>query len=378
MRKPGTNLSTVVHIASGDLYAGAEVQLYQLIRQLRNSAECTIVAILLNTGILEQRLRSLGMDVHVLDESMLGGMQIFIEAWKLLRKIRPDVVHTHRRKENVIGAVAARLAGVTAIVQTVHGLPEENSRPWAVAKRIYGMLDRLSARVFAARVVAVSPELGRRLGFLPQSKIVVIENGIDAEELAGEGLPSQPLPGDARCTRIAFVGRFVPVKRVDVFLNIALHLARRFPDRFCFFIFGDGPGAEELKALRDNLGLEREVHFMGFQERLAPYLRLMDFLIITSDHEGLPMTLLEAMALNVPVIAHAVGGIPQVLGSGEFGVLVEHQNIAEYAAAVIGSQDDPEAARDRTGRARLQVERRYSAAACAARYMELYQFLCDR
>ena len=375
MRRSGTNLSTVVHVASGDLFAGAEVQLYQLIRQLRNSAECTIAVILLNTGILEQRLRSLGVDVHVLDESRLGGMQIFIKVWKLLRKIRPDVVHTHRRKENVIGAVAAKLAGVPSIVQTVHGLPEETFMPWAVVKRTYGMLDRLSARLFAARVVAVSLELGHRLSFVPQSKIVVIENGIDADELAKEGYQPQPLPGDARSTKIAFVGRLVPVKRADVFLNIALHLVRRFPDRFCFFIFGDGPGAEELKALRDNLGLEDEVHFMGFQERLAPYFRLMDFLIITSDHEGLPMTLLEAMALNVPVIAHAVGGIPHVLGCGEFGVLVERQNIAEYAAAVIGSQDDPQVTRERAGRARLQVEHRYSATACAARYIELYRSL---
>ena len=85
------------------------------------------------------------------------------------------------------------------------------------------------------------------------------------------------------------------------------------------------------------------------------------------------MILLEAMAMDIPVVAHAVGGIPEVLGHGEFGALVEHQDVAEYAAAIIGSLGDPQAARERAEGARRQVERRYTAAACAARYMELYR-----
>lgn len=375
LRRQVTDAMTVVHIASGDLYAGAEVQLYQLIRQLHRSTQCKVSVILLNHGILERRLSSLGVDVHVFDESRLYGIRIIFETWKLLRRIRPDVVHTHRRKENVIGAVAAKLAGGMAIVQTVHGLPEEHFGFWAVARRIYGMLDRMTARIFAARVVAVSPELGARLGSLRQPKVKVIENGIDTEELARESPLSEPLPGNVRCTKIALVGRLVPVKRVDVFLSVALQLVRRFPDRFCFFIFGDGPGTDALQELRNDLGLEHEVHFMGFRERLAPYLSLMDCLVITSDHEGLPMVLLEAMALNVPVVAHAVGGIPDVLGHGQFGVLVEHQDAAEYAAAIIDSVDDPQATRKKVEGARQQVGHRYTASVCTARYMELYRSL---
>ena len=375
MRRPATDPITVVHVASGDLYAGAEVQLYQLIRQLHRSEQCKVSVILLNHGVLERRLSSLGVDVHVLDESRLNGAQIFFETWKLLRGLRPDIVHTHRRKENVIGTVAAKLAGGIATVQTVHGLPEEDVGFWAVVKRLYGMLDRMTARVLADKVVAVSPELGPRLGFLQQSKIAVIENGIDTEELARESPLSEPLPGNARCTKIALVGRLVPVKRVDVFLSVALLLVRRFPGRFCFFIFGDGPQTDALQELRRDLGLEHEVHFMGFRESLAPYLSLMDCLVITSDHEGLPMVLLEAMALNVPVVAHAVGGIPDVLGYGQFGLLVEHQDAVEYAAAVIDSVDDLRETSKKVEGARKQVGYRYTSSACTARYMELYRSL---
>ncbi len=375
MRRNSPDLLNAVHIASGDLYAGAEAQLYQLVRQLHCSSQCAVSVILMNPGILEQRLRRLGVDVHVLDESRLGGIRIFLETWKLLRRIRPDIVHTHRRKENVIGGVAARFAGCGAIVQTVHGLPEDRGQPQSFAKRVYAWLDQLSARLLAAAVVAVSEELGPHLESLPQSKIVVIENGIDLEELEHSGVQVQLPPDQGFCTRVALVGRLVPVKRVDLFLEVARELLGRFPGRFCFFIFGDGPLAQELRSLCDRLGLGRDVNFMGFTENLASWLTLMDLVVITSDHEGLPLTLLEAMVVGVPVVAHAVGGIPEVLGNGEFGILVERQDAAEYASAIAAALDDRQALRTRSERAQQRVERRYTAGACADRYLALYRAL---
>ncbi len=371
-------MPTVVHVASGDLYAGAEVQLYQLVKQLHSIGAQRVAVILLNPGILERRLRSLGVDVYVFDESRLGSMRIFLGVLQRLWKLRPEVVHTHRRKENVIGGVAARLAGVTAVVQTVHGLGEEGPKAPGFAKRAYNLADRITTRLIATRVVAVSPELACRLVFLPKWKVEVIENGIDVEEYVADNLLQGPLPGAGECTKIALVGRLVPVKRVDIFLRVARHLVDEFPDRFCFYVFGDGPQAEELKALRRDLGLDCCVHFMGFQERLGSFLAKMDFLLITSDHEGLPMTLLEAMAMNVGIVAHAVGGISQVLGHGRFGKLVKHQDVLEYAAGIRDSVQNVKSTEERTRQARERVGQMYTAAACAARHMDLYQSLCKR
>ncbi len=375
MRPHVSELLTVVQIASGDLYAGAEVQLYQLVRQLHRGGQCAVTVILMNSGILETRLRGLGVTVHVLDESRLGGTRIFFETWRILRKIRPDVVHTHRRKENVIGGVAAKLACCKVLVQTVHGLPEEHRRSVSLARRAYAWLDRLSSRLLAVAVVAVSVELASRLVFLDQSKIVIIENGIDVEALESAAAHVELPPAQASCTRIALIGRFVPVKRVDLFIEIAQELVRRFPGRFAFYVFGDGPQDGEMRLLRQRLGLENDVHFMGFKEDLASWLRLMDLVVITSDHEGLPMTLLEAMVLEVPVVSHAVGGIPEVLGHGDFGILVGQQDIAEYVAVITAALDNSQALRDRATGARRQIESRYTAAACASKYLGLYRML---
>ena len=114
---------------------------------------------------------------------------------------------------------------------------------------------------------------------------------------------------------------------------------------------------------------------MGFTNQPASWLRNMHALLLTSDHEGLPMIVLEAMALGVPVISHAVGAIPEVLGGGTRGTLVESQEPARYARAVIALRDAPEVARAQAARAAQEVASRYSAEHSVREYVSIYREL---
>ena len=117
----GTDLS-VLHIASGDLWAGAEVQLFMLARAQCRAGQ-SVTVLVMNPGVLATKLRAEGLVVHVLPEAQLSPARLFAGIYSLMRQIRPAIVHTHRHKENILGGVAAWLNGIPS-VRTAHGAPE--------------------------------------------------------------------------------------------------------------------------------------------------------------------------------------------------------------------------------------------------------------
>jgi glycosyltransferase involved in cell wall biosynthesis len=369
---------TVVHIASGDLWAGAEVQLFNLACALDADPQIRLFVILLNSGLLAKRLQERGLSVQVFDEGRLNSAQVFIQVYRFLKQIRPDIVHTHREKENVIGAIAARLTGAKS-VRTVHGIGEHLPRPWQLHRRLHKYVDRLCALHLQDGVVAVSCDLGDKLRARePQMKIHVVENGLDIDRVRDSAALSIELPGAASAVKIAFVARMVLVKRVDVFLAAAEVLNSQHPGVFQFYIFGDGPLLAETRREIARRGLQGQVLLMGFTDPVAPYLAHMDLLFITSDHEGLPMNLLEALSLQVPIVAHAVGGIPQALDGGRCGTLVHHLHAGAYAEAALAYRDHRAVFIQKAKEGYALARARYSALANARAFKSIYAALRDR
>lgn len=371
-----TKILHVVHIASGDLWAGAEVQLFTLAKTLLRETDVAATVILLNHGRLENELLSLGIPVTVLDETKLNGLQIFLQFVSALKDLKPDVVHTHRMKENVIGSLSAWFAGGIPSLRTVHGAPEQNASWRTPRKWVFSKLDWLCARFLQERIVAVSNSLGNTLRkILPSQKIVVIENGIDLAAVAAHlSRSSDRSNGNGRPFRIGIAGRLVPVKRVDIFLHTAQLFRTGHPHiAASFHVYGDGPLRSELVRLRDQLGLNNIVNFEGHCSDLPTQLAQLDLLMMTSDHEGLPMVLLEAMALGIPIISYAVGGIPELLDNGACGILVQDHDPASFCQALahcVENQDDFALWAER---ARTRVLQRYSASANAQSYLEHYE-----
>lgn len=303
----------VLHVISGDLWAGAEAQAATLLGELRGQPGVQLSVVLLNTGELASRLRALGIDVTVLDEAQHSAAVIFWRLLRLMRQRQPQVVHTHRFKENILGSVAARLATRALCVRTEHGAPEHPTAGLRhLPRRLLQALDAWCATRLQAACIAVSDDLGKQLRRArPGCNVVVIANGVAAAARRAAPAWKQAAP-DA--VHVGIAGRLVPVKRVDLFLQMAALLGGEADGtRWQCHVFGDGPLRAALQAQCAALGLDGWVRFHGHCDDMAAQLAHLDVLVMCSDHEGMPMVALEAVAAGTPVLAHAVGGLVDLL-----------------------------------------------------------------
>lgn len=368
-----------LHIASGDLWAGAEVQLFTLVNELHSMPGITVEVILLNHGKLEQQLRNIGINVTVFDETQYNGIKILFYLINAIRKISPDVIHTHRIKENILGSIAAYLAGNIPSLRTVHGAPEHKPARHNIPKRLILLLDKYCGHLLQKRIIAVSDDLAEILQEdFPTSKIVVIENGIDAEPLIRSVKRSKSGEGAIKKTfKIGIAGRLVPVKRVDIFIQAANKLLIDHPElHISFHIFGDGPLRNNLETLNHKQNTEERIHFEGHCENMQQELQELDMLLIISDHEGLPMILLEAMVLQTPIIAHAVGGIPKLLDQGNCGILISDHQPSAYAEAIYQLLLNRGTRTDILQNAFTRVNTLYSSRKSANSYYDVYRACC--
>jgi len=366
---------TILHIASGDLWAGAEVQLYTLVRALHHSPGVSVRVILLNHGVLEEKLHEEGVDVLVLTETSLSSLQILLRIKRSISEQRPDVIHTHRLKENILGSIAGYLAGGVPSMRTAHGAPEHPPSWRQLPKLITRSLDRLAGKYIQRKIIAVSGDLAVLLRqTFPSRKIHVIENGIDLNSLYNHAVESTSAADTKPDTlRIGLAGRLAPIKRVDLFIKTARYIQDNHPDiKAEFYIFGDGPLRSELEILSQELHTDAIIHFEGHCKDISEKLQGMDILIMTSDHEGLPMILLEAMALKVPVIAHAVGGIPVLLDNGTCGALVRDHRPEGYADEIHRLSQSITLRTELTEKALARVKACYSAEENARQYLAQY------
>ena len=366
---------TVLHVLSGDLWAGAEVQAFNLMRALHRRKDVRPAAVLMNPGELAQKLEGLPISVRIFDERRLNSAQILGGLVHLLREVRPDIVHTHRFKENILGSLANRLSIRAMCVRTVHGAAETAARTFS--QRASAAADRWCGNHLQDKIIAVTPTLATQLAASwPKEKLALIENGIDIESVRIAGRAPTAIPFDPANTHIGIAGRLTAVKRADLFLQTAAMLRQQDPGRrWQFHLFGEGPLRQSLMKQAETLGLNDVTCFHGHRNDVAACIARLDVLIMCSDHEGLPMTLLEAMALGSTIVGHAVGGIDQLLQGGLHGWPVADHTAAGYAQAVRDALVDPAMKAARARAATTHVERYYSAALSAERHLTLYSQL---
>lgn len=371
----------VCHIVSGDLWAGAEVQAASLLRALASRPDLSLTVILLNQGRLAEEVRACGLELKVIPENAKSFIQIFREAARFLRSRNIRILHSHRYKENLLAVLLARTCHIPHIVRTQHGMPEpfRGIRHWK--QKLTLGLDRLLARWVTDRVISVSSELREHLErYMDPRKVVVIRNGLDTERVSSDlslAEAKQRLGIPAACRTLGYAGRLEPIKRLDLFLAAAKLIAGRLPDTR-LILAGEGSEAGRLREIARAHGLEDLVVFLGHRDDIYDVLRAMEIFVLCSDHEGLPMVLLEALHLGVPVVARRVGGLPEVIQDGVHGVLVLSDEPAEIAQACLRLLED-EGLRARLAAAGIaSVAERFTAARNAAEVVELYRSLCWR
>jgi len=370
----------VCHVMSADLWAGAEVQLATTAAYLAAQPDMQLSIVLFNEGRLARELRELGVSVTVFDETRLGGLAILSRLTQWLAARPVDVVHTHRYKDTVIGATAARLTGVPHLVRTVHGFPEP-TRGWNALKlHAYELLDRAALRRSSAVLIAVSKNLAealRRSGFWA-GRVTAIHNGMAAvPEVSNEiktavrrelGVPDEAL-------LIGTVGRLAPVKgHVDLIRAIAL--ARPRIPQAKLLIAGEGPLHGELSAMASRLGIADCCIFSGHRDDVHHLTAAMDIFVLPSLSEGIPMALLEAMSLGVPVIATRVGGMPEVVHDRVTGLLVPPGDDRALAEACLELAANPIWAADLAAAGRQFVVLEHSRERAGRALADTYRSLC--
>lgn len=307
----------VLHIISGDLWAGAEVQAYTLLTSMPKEYE--LLVILMNYGELEVRLKAAGIRTQVIDERHTNSLKIIGQLITTIRQFSPHIIHTHRQKENILGTIANLLSHWpiskrARSLRTVHGAPEYSTKG---LRQLLITLDRACGKYAQDAVISVSEDLTRKLqGKFPARHIHTIHNGINVAQLKLISPAIDVRLNAEDAIHVGIIGRLEPVKRVDLFLQTAAYLIQHAPQlNFRFHVIGDGKLRHTLEQLASQLGLTNQVRFHGHRNDSQAAIAALDIVVMCSDHEGTPMTALETLALGKPLVAHKVGGLAEALRS---------------------------------------------------------------
>jgi glycosyltransferase involved in cell wall biosynthesis len=297
----------------------------------------------------------LGVEVVRIDElhreiSPLRDLLAVVRLARLIRELRPQILHTHTAKAGAVGRFAALLAGEARppiVVHTFHGHVLRGYFD-PLRANLFRVLERWLARSSTA-LIAVSPQVRDdlvSLGVAPAEKFTVIRLGIELEQrvaaspqLRERTRRSLGIPPE-RFT-IGWIGRMTGVKRTDDVL-LALRRVRELGIDACLCMVGDGPDRDVVEQRAHDLGIVRHCLFLGYQEEVAPFYAAFDVMILPSSNEGTPVSAIEALASGRPVVATRVGGVPDVVRDGVDGFLVEPGSVEELAQRLAQLARDPE------------------------------------
>ena len=351
----------VMHVSLGTQVGGMEKLLVEFAKFTDRSRFELTFASLERRGDIAAEIEALNWPVYDFNKRLgLRPSVVGRLAWQL-RKCRTQVVHTHNTAAFIYGVLAAKMAGVKRIIHTRHG-----QRLGASARQTF-LFRRLTRLV--ERVVCVSED-GRRLSLLEgvqPRRLCTILNGIDFDRFDYAGMrPFAPAITVARLSpekNIACLIRAVP---------LVLQKLGAVADTFSLNIVGDGAQRAELERLTQELSLSERVRFLGQQNNVTQLLTNASMFVLPSLTEGVSLTLLEAMASGLPVVATRVGGTPEVVDHGHTGLLVSARRPDELANAIAHTFLNPVTAAHMGQLGRQRVEQAFCVKAMIRNYQELY------
>jgi glycosyltransferase involved in cell wall biosynthesis len=327
------------------------------------------------------RIDELGREI-----SPLRDLVATLRLARLIRRERPDILHTHTAKAGTVGRVAAVLAGRHAPPIVVHTFHGHVLRGYfgPVRTRFFRLLERwLASRTTV--LIAVSPQVRDdlvALGVAPRERFVVIRLGIELGERVAGGQNGRAesrryLGIEPERFAVGWIGRMTAVKRTDDILLAFKRLREGGVDAVLCLV-GDGPDRQQLEHRAQELGVIRDTLFVGYQEDVAPFYAAFDALVLPSSNEGTPVSAIEALAAGRPVVATRVGGVPDVVQEGVDGFLVEPGATDDLADRLAELARDPQL-RERMGRAgRERVLPRYAVERLVDDIDRLYRSLLGR
>jgi L-malate glycosyltransferase len=342
---------------------------FQLVSELKEHAAVELCVVLLNRAWLAGELEKLGVPVYVIDEAKHSFLSIARNVRRLVAIFVPDILHSHRYKENMLAWMGVYGQKRCRLVATQHGLPERTTKRQTIKGWLRrGFFFRLLSRRFDCTVL-VSEEMRRILigchGFSDDST-VVIHNGV--------ALPRETRRHSSHRIVVGSAGRLFPIKDYGLLVDIA-HAVITQSDQVDFVLAGEGPERAMLEGKIKQYCLpEKRFRLLGHQEDMHIFYQDIDIYINTSVHEGIPMSVLEAMAHGVVVVAPNVGGLPEIIEDGASGFLVAGRDPQSFARCILDLLD-PMQRNTMGSHARSRIVACFSREAMARQYYQLYERL---
>ena len=369
----------VAHVIYRFDVGGLENGLVNLLNRIPAKRFRHAIISLTDASDFRQRLTRADVPVFTLDKPPGNSLKTQIRLWRLLRRLRPDIVHS-RNIGALEATLPAALAGVPVRIHGEHGrdvddLDGANTRR-QIVRRLY--------RPFVHQYITVSRDLASYLQAkigVPPSRIAQIINGVDSALFhpAGEHREAVPEPGFSGPGHfvIGTVGRMQEVKDQLTLARAFVHLVRAMhgPERLRLVMVGDGPLRERARSLLAEAGVDKYAWLPGNRNDVARIMRSFDLFVLPSLAEGISNTILEAMATGLPVLATAVGGNPELVQAGVTGTLVPRDDPESMARAMRAYAESAELCRSHGAEARRTIERQFSMDAMVNAYMTIYDTL---
>lgn len=355
-------------ISSSGLY-GAERMILTLCRELNKMGHETTIGVFENAHRPNTEIATVAQSMKLPVQVIPCANRFDRTAVRALRSVfeqsEPEVLHAHGYKADLYGYLAAKKSKTT-LVSTCHTWYDNDWRVY-----LYGVIDRFVLRRFRM-IVAVSNDVANRLreAGVPEKKIRIINNGIDIDALSNaEPALRKGVPPTQRI--VGIVGRLSPEKGIEGFLSAASKIKISHPQT-TFVVIGEGPERDNLYATARKLGIQDTVRFTGKLDNMAEVYASLDVIVSSSVKEGLPLTILEALAARLPVVATSVGAVPTVILHNQTGLLAPPRDADALAREIIRFLDNPELARTLAMQGHKLVRQHFSAQSMAAEYLKFY------
>ena len=374
----------IAHIIYRLGIGGLENGLVNLINHLPEERFRHVIICLKDATDFRQRIRHSDVPVYCLNRREGHDFGMFIRLYRLLRELKPDIVHT-RNLAALECQLPAWLAGVAGRVHGEHGWdvfdPEGASRKYQWLRRLY--------RPLVQRYIALSGHLERylldKVG-VPAVKLVRICNGVNTEvfypaKQVKSAIPDCPFTNSSELFLIGTVGRMHGVKDQLTLVRSLLRLLEIRPQaRECarLILVGEGPLRGEARQVLAAAGVEQLAWLPGERSDIAEIMRGLDLFVLPSQAEGISNTILEAMATGLPVVATAVGGNPELVVDGQTGRLVPSNDAEVMARALAEYLDRPDQTRLHGEAGLRRVHEQFSLDNMVGRYLAVYDDLLGK
>jgi glycosyltransferase involved in cell wall biosynthesis len=337
---------------------GAETMVATLCREQQKAGHRPSVHCLVREGKIAADLRACGIPVQVYGPAEL--LDVGKKMYRGMKAERPDVLHCHNETPTIFGAPAARLAGVRRVIATYHGMVV----PLNALRLKFWMATR-----FCDKVVAVSRTTQTNLERSPlaaHSRIVTLYNAAAPSNTSASAPICEPQE-----FAVVNVARHVPAKDLLTLVRAMVLVRERAPD-VVLVLAGSGPLTEDLQRSAAALRVDDRIHFLGEQPDVGGILQQAKVYAMSSVNEGLPISLLEAMAAGIPQIVTAVGGMREIMELSRAGVMVPPKDATAIAEAILRFREDEPWRLECGRRARECYEKNFTPGRMASDYELLY------